>query len=67
MPVSVKVTVKVCHCVNGDGLFNGQIGFRTHSLSVSVNLMVTVMEMQMETVRVNGPFTTIIKFADKCL
>ena len=30
MPVSV--TIKVYHCVNGDGLFDRQIGFRTHSV-----------------------------------
>ena len=30
MPVSV--TVKVYHCGNGDGLFDEQIGFGTHSV-----------------------------------
>ena len=30
--LSVKVTVKVYRYTNGDGPFNGQIGFRTHSV-----------------------------------
>ena len=30
--VSIKVTVKDYHCANGDGLFHGQIGFRTPSV-----------------------------------
>ena len=46
---SVTVPVKVLHCVNGDGPFDGQIGFEP-ILSVNVNLKVTVTE----TVRVNG-------------
>ena len=47
--MSVKVTVKVYHCANGDGPFDGHIGFGIHS--VNVNLMVTGLE----TVCVNGP------------
>ena len=43
--VPMSVTVEVYRCTNGDGPFDGQIGFGTHS--VKVNLMVTV--------RVNGP------------
>ena len=30
--MSVTVTVKVYHCTDGDGPFDGQIGFRTHSI-----------------------------------
>ena len=30
--VSVPVSVNVLHCVNGDGLFDGQIGFGTYSV-----------------------------------
>ena len=30
--VSVSVTVKVYHCAYGDGLFDGQNGYRTHSV-----------------------------------
>ena len=33
VPVPVSVTVKVYHCVNGDGPFDGEIEFRTHYLS----------------------------------
>ena len=32
MPVSVTITIKVHHCVNGDGLFDGEIGFGTRSV-----------------------------------
>ena len=32
MPVSVKVTVKVYHCANGDEPIDGQIGFGTYSI-----------------------------------
>ena len=32
VPVSAKVTVKVYHCANGDGSFDGQIELRTYSL-----------------------------------
>ena len=48
VPVSVKVTVKVYHCANSDGLFGEQIGSE-RILSVSVNMTGT------ETVSVNGP------------
>ena len=47
MPVSVTTAVNVYHCVNGDRLFDRQIGFRP-ILLLSVNLTVTEM------VRVNG-------------
>ena len=32
MPVSLKVTVKVYHCANGDEPFDGQIRFRAYSV-----------------------------------
>ena len=31
-PVPVKVTVKVYRCANGDARFDGQIGYRIHSV-----------------------------------
>ena len=33
MSVSVTITVKVYHCTIGDGLFDGQVGLGTHSVS----------------------------------
>ena len=32
VPISFTVTVKVYHCSNGHGPFDGQIGFRTNSI-----------------------------------
>ena len=30
--VPMSVTIKVCHCAKGDGPFDRQIGFGTHSV-----------------------------------
>ena len=36
--VSVSVSVKVYHCANGNGLFDGHNGYRTHSAHQTVRL-----------------------------
>ena len=58
--ISITISVKIYHCVNGNGLFDGQNWYRTHSDRqmvrlhlCNVNLVETKTER--ETVRVNRP------------
>ena len=60
MYVSASVSVKVYHCANGNGPFDGQNGFRIHSdcqtnrhYIHNVNLTEMVMDTETETVCVN--------------
>ena len=52
--VSASVSVKVYHCINGNGLFDDQNGYRTrsdhHHHTHNVNLTEMVTDMETETV-----------------
>ena len=48
------VTIQVYHCANSDGLFGGQIGFRTHSV-YQCKFDGDFNETGTESVRVHGP------------
>ena len=60
VPMPMSVTVKIFHCVNGDGPSEGQIGFGTHSVHQAVRLHLhnnKLTDMGKETLCVKRPLT----------
>ena len=59
--IQVKVAVKVCHCANGDGAFDGQNGFKV--LPSDTNLTVVSKDTCTLTSRVNRPLRLVFALA----
>ena len=62
LSLSPSPSVKVYHCINGNGLFGRQNGYRTHSNHHHTH-NVNYMYMETETVHVNRPSSFTVKIA----